>query len=455
MSDGQNPNEIIEQRLGLATGTQRRSDFDQIIAQIANGSETPLASRLQSTDESAPIWQSLIEVLAIGETYFFRDRAHFDLLRTQILPPLIQQRRQRGELVLSLCSFGCATGEEPYSLAILLRELLPDYEKWNLRLYGVDINVRALELARRAQYRLWSFRLNDESLFRYFQRTPDGYVLKPHVRDMVTFRQGNLFSAPALPQYDVIFCRNVLLYFTQQRAAAAESLLYEMLHPGGWLFLGQSEALRDNRKGWITHLYPGSPVYQKSTRADEAVVKEHRTKPVPVVRPPEPDPMVDYITAVEARHAGDLARAQDILRTLLAENPDHALGHMLLACTFADQRRTSDAHAHIDTALHLEPLLADAHYLRGILHLESGNPAQARQSLQYALYCQRSHPLAAFTLGTILANDGDIPRAVRLWQSILKVTQSLAPDSPISDFSDLTTHQLEIMIQNQLAGWTG
>jgi chemotaxis protein methyltransferase CheR len=447
--------DLIEQRLGLATGSQRAADLQQLISELSNGSSRALLNVLRESDDQHTAWQDLIQRLAIGETYFFRDQAHFDLLRTRILPPLIQQRREHGELVLSLGSIGCATGEEPYSLAILLYELLPDIDRWMIRLHGMDINLKALEAARRGVYRPWSFRMADHLLNPYFDRTPEGLRLKAHIRAMVTFRPLNLVKAVPLPQYDVLLCRNVLLYFTPSRAAAAEAVLNEMLYPGGWLFLAQSEALRDKRHGWTTHLFPGAPAYQKALRREEAEIREHRLEPIVEKRTqPVPDSESDYQAAVSARHAGQPAEAQRQLIALLADQPNHAPAHALMACLYADQKRIPEAHVHLDTALHLEPLMADAYYVRGLLHYERGDHESARQALQHALYCQRTHPLASFMLGTLLARSGGIPRALKLWQSALQVISTLDAERPISDLSDITARQLEGMIAEQLAGWS-
>jgi chemotaxis protein methyltransferase CheR len=446
--------DLIEQRLGLATGSQRAAEVQQLISELSSGSGRGLLNVLRESDDQHSAWQDLIQRLAIGETYFFRDPAHFDLLRTRILPPLIQQRRERGELVLSLGSIGCATGEEPYSLAILLTELLPDIERWMIRLHGMDINLKALDAARRGVYRPWSFRTANGQLKPYFDATPDGLRIKPHLRAMVTFRPLNLVKAIPLPQYDVLLCRNVLLYFSQTSAATAEATLNEMLYPGGWLFLGQAEALRDKRRGWTTHLFPGAPVYQKTLRHDETGIREHRlTPPVEKRGQPAPDSEADYQAAVSARHAGQPAEAQERLQALLADQPDHARAHALMACLYADQKRLAEAHVHLDTALHLEPLMADAYYVRGLLHLEQGETASARQALQHALYCQRTHPLASFLLGTLLAQSGGIPRALKLWQAALQAISPLDADQSISDLSDIRARQLEGMIASQLAGW--
>lgn len=451
---------LIAQRLGLAAQGQVRSDFQQLLQELAHDDDPDrFIEQLRQQDDSSRAWQALIRALAIGETYFFRDRAHFDLLRERILPPLIQRRRDEGDLTLSLCSIGCATGEEAYSLAILLRECLPDLERWLIRLVGTDINRHALALAREGVYRPWSFRTNSDDLLRHFEPTQGGWRIRPYLRQMVSFREANLIRMTPVPQYDVIFCRNVLLYFTPERAATSEALLKDLLYPDGWLFLGQAEALRASREGWITHLYPGASAYQKHTHSDVASVREHRASPpAPVVPPPAANgsgspSATSYEAATLALQQGNPDECARILHAILQADPNHARAYALLACLYADQRRTADAHAALDAALLREPLMADAYYLRGLLFMEASDTPQAQAALQRALYCQRNHPLASLMLGTILAQHGDFPKAVRLWHNALNAISALTPNSLISDLSDLTAERLTQLIRERIDGW--
>src|SRR5262245_34107561 len=124
---------LIEQRTGLSA-LQFRTELGSILVALADGSVEAYVSRLERAPESDAAWQLLINALTIGETYFFRDPAHFRLLKSHVLPGLVMKRRQQGHPSLNLWSVGCATGEEPYSLAIALNEFLPDLPAWTLRL---------------------------------------------------------------------------------------------------------------------------------------------------------------------------------------------------------------------------------------------------------------------------------------------------------------------------------
>jgi chemotaxis protein methyltransferase CheR len=454
---------LIETRTGLAVSTQLRSDLENIIYDQSQGDLERFVRELSSSSEIDPIWQRLLNALAIGETYFFRDLAHFKLLKSQILPSLVLQRRQQQQLSLNLWSLGCATGEEPYSVAMTLHEFLPDLPQWTVRLIGTDINSYALQTARQGIYRNWAFRQSTEGSFRqrYFDPVDGGVQIKPHIRDMVIFRQAKLLDDPPLPQLDVIFCRNVLIYFQSDHVQAAEDRLYEALAPGGWLILGQSEAIRFHRERWITHLFPGTTIYQKPLKPaplppgefeyrqySQPAIEVTETKEIAAVVAPS------YKDALEALQNEDPDEAQRYLANVLLYQPDHAPAHLLLASVFANRRALLEAYSHIDTALRIDPLLADAHYLRAMLRLEAGSIADAKKSLSAALYCQRNHSLASFMLGNLHAQDGDISRATRAWENARRAIAHFTSDSPLSDISDMTVGNLRALLDSQLEGWS-
>lgn len=432
---------LIEQRTGLSI--RRRSDIEEILSQLSGGDVTALVKHLRGSPLESRVWQGVIQALAIGETYFFRDPRHFELLRTHILPTLIRKRRAERQYTLNLWSVGCATGEEPYSLAILLHELLPDLDRWTINLIGTDINATALEAARHGVYRLWSFRQGDLHHSRYFDEVEEGWRLKPEIREMVTFQQGQLLTG-ATRTYDVIFCRNVLLYFTPEQAVAAEAVLREALVPGGWLFLGHSEGLHGDKSGWVMHQFPGIPIYQKEV--EDALLSVHSLPTTPSLN----NTNRDYERAKQAYYADQREAAMEMLERLVREQPDHARGWTLLACLAQDRQ---EAHRYLDSALVLEPLLADAHYLRALLHQETGEIEAARKALRAAIYAQRNHPLAAYTLATLYAEAGEFERAVKLWEQAQGVIALFPPQNPLCDVSEMTAARLQTLIEEQLAAW--
>jgi chemotaxis protein methyltransferase CheR len=442
---------LIAQRTGLSVTTRFRSDFQYILRQVAGEDLTGFGQILQHSPLSAPEWQALVQALTIGETYFFRDADTFRLLRAQVLLPLIRQRRESRRLALNIWCAGCATGEEPYSVAITLLDTLPDLDHWQINLTGTDINAGALEHARAGVYRDWAFRHCPPDIQkRYFDAAHGGWQIKPQVRRMVTFRQANLLDPPAQPPYDLVFCRNVLIYLTRDNVAKIESGMHGALHPGGWLLLGPSEAMHTHRERWITHVFPGAVFYQKSPQAKATPVTRRHVITNGATNPAQrsnPDP---YRAAVTAVHNDQPQEAERLLAELLAERPDHAPARTLLAYIFANRQALPEAHAHLDAALRSDSMFSDAHYLRATLYLEAGQPIEADKALRAALYCRRDHPLATFLMGNLLAQAGDVLRANRAWAAARTQIDPLSPDTRISDLSDMTAATFKTLIQAQI-----
>lgn len=221
-----------------------------------------------STTESHQEWKNLINLLTNSESYFFRDKDQFNLLRNHIVPELI--KRKQNTKIIRICSAGCSSGEEPYSLAILLTELLPNPQKWNLTIVGIDINQEALHKAKLGVYRPWSFRrVEEEIVQQYFQLINHQYHINSSIKQMVKFQPFNLFkevfprSGSEIQDLDLILCRNVFIYFESSAIAKVLEKFYNALQPLGYLLTGHAELSGQNLSQFKTKVFPESVVYQK------------------------------------------------------------------------------------------------------------------------------------------------------------------------------------------------
>jgi chemotaxis protein methyltransferase CheR len=212
--------------------------------------------------KNPPLERAIAEAMTINETSFFRDSRPFELLRTELLPKLIEARRSTRSL--RFWSAACSTGQEAYSLGMLMREHFHLIADWNIRIEGTDICAEVVEQAQAANYcRIEMNRgLPARFVVRYFDRMGENWVVKPEVRKMCNFRQANL-CGPSLPfnrstdRFDAIFLRNVMLYFSQETRRTLLSNIHRMLAPDGILFLGSSEQPADPSL-WISKLAGGT-----------------------------------------------------------------------------------------------------------------------------------------------------------------------------------------------------
>ncbi len=188
-----------------------------------------------------------IEAVTINETYFFRDYPQLQGFADRVLPKVAERKKAKGDKTLRVWSAACSTGEEPYSLAIILRECLDDSHDWDLHITATDIDTQVLQ---KAQAGLYGERSVKDTPVAYRQKymfqVDGGYRVTNALKEMIEFQQVNLVDRLAMRRmrsYDVIFCRNVLIYFDDESRKKVISSLYDSLAPGGYLFLGHSESV--------------------------------------------------------------------------------------------------------------------------------------------------------------------------------------------------------------------
>jgi chemotaxis protein methyltransferase CheR len=204
-------------------------------------------AHLNASAKGSSEWQALAEQLTVNETFFFRNSDNFLALAEIVLPERIRAQAQTKQL--RILSAGCSSGDEPYSLAIMVREALPNIGDWDVKIIGIDINPAILVKAKQARYSEWSLRATSEDVKkRYFVTDGADYVLAPEIQKMVSFEERNLIDDDALfwksLGCDVVFCRNVLMYFTPEIARSVVGHIGQALLPRGFLFLGHAETLR-------------------------------------------------------------------------------------------------------------------------------------------------------------------------------------------------------------------
>lgn len=435
--------DLIMARTGLDFPPARRDDLASGLARVQadlDSTRYPGATSLEAVyaalgDSHSPVWDAVIDALTICETHFFRNGPHFEALRDHILPALIARRREAGTFALRLWSAGCASGEEAYSLAILLRESLPDWHRWQITILGSDINKRALEKARGGVYRAWSFRepLARHYRDRYFHRQGDAHRLQDNVRAMVRFEWCNLISGcPAVengPPVDLILCRNVALYLGPESRHKVYRRLYDALAPDGWLLVGHADAPPSHFAAFEAHPLPGAIFYQRQRSRAQAV------------RP---------TTLSETRHASGNGQQPSAI-TLTGDRVGDADAHFRLGRWHADRQQWGEALTHCSQAIALNPTHSEAHYTLALIHQHLGAYDEAIEALRRTIYLAHDWALPRFTLAALYRETGQQRQAQRELRNVVAMTTNLPPATPISGSEGLTAARLRDAAERQLA----
>jgi len=211
----------------------------------------------------------IMDVITTNETYFFRESFQLKAFSDEIIPELIRIKSAKGNRSLRIWSAGCSTGEEPYSIAMLLGDI-PELKEWNIEIIGTDISQKVVQHARRAVYGKSSFRATEDlQLSLFFDQLDDCYRVKDYIREQVTISHLNLFDSNRLlmlGKMDIIFCRNVIIYFDQAAKKRLIESFYSSLYDGGFLLLGHSESLMNLTTHFKLRHFKNDMVYQKPDR---------------------------------------------------------------------------------------------------------------------------------------------------------------------------------------------
>ncbi len=213
--------------------------------------------------------KNLFNVITTNETSFFRNPIQLKIFEKEILPKVIEQKRKSIIKKIRIWSAGCSTGEEPYTIAIIVSEVLGREKKlWNIKIIGNDLSPQVIETAKRGIYMEYTLRNTPKHIIeKYFTQIEKGkYEISSELKKMVYFHTINLIDRSQTNQVemcDIIFCRNVLIYFDDENKRKVVNNLYDRLVPGGYLFVGHSENLHNITRAFVPCSYPGGFVYQK------------------------------------------------------------------------------------------------------------------------------------------------------------------------------------------------
>ena len=246
---------LLQSRVSQRITALRWNDFSTYIARI---------KAMSARDEL----EHLINAITINETFFFRNEPQLEVFKNELMPKIVQNATNAKRRDIRIWSAASSTGEEPYTLAIVLRDkFLAQNATKRFQIFGTDINTDVLESARKANYKKYAIRkVPNGYMSRYFENVGEEYHLKPIIKNMVTYKNVNLFDRAKMRQMnkmDVIFCANVLIYFDTKSKKQVVNALYDSLNPGGFLLLGYSESLYGVSQAFKPVHFSKTIAYQK------------------------------------------------------------------------------------------------------------------------------------------------------------------------------------------------
>jgi len=476
--------ESVANQTGLHFPRERWNDLERGIRSAALKFGFPSAEPCAKWLLSAPLTKKGIEILAgeltVGETYFFREKRSFEILSDSILPEMARIRRG-AELRLRIWSAGCCTGEEPYSIAILLDRTLPDLQQWNVTILGTDVNPLFLQKASEGVYSEWSFRDSPPWLKKnYFNQVGERHFeIAPRIKQRVTFAYLNLAEDvyPSLTNntnaMDLIFCRNVLMYFTAEKTKRVVQNFHRSLVDKGWLLVSATEASSELFSPFCPVYFEGASLYRKGGSPssiptmespvpldDEAVIVSAPSAfdfmaasgpsvPLPqpsVGLPAERAKPTPYEEALALFERGDYAEAAGKLRSDSALS-QAAEGPALLARICANLGELAEARSWAEKALGTDKLNAGLHYLRASILQEQGEAGEASAALKRALYIDPNFVLAHFALGNFALRQENFTEANKHFTNVLGLLADYQSDDVLPQSDGLVVERLRDMVE--------
>jgi chemotaxis protein methyltransferase CheR len=388
----------------------------------------------------------LSEVFSTLETYFMRDSGQMNLLRNVILPEIIERAQKKKEI--HIWSAACSTGEEAYSVAIMLSDLIPDWSKWHIRIVGTDINDNAILKAREAGYREWSFRgCHDDFRNMYFQHRDGTWFIDSSIKHKVQFQVMDLVNT-VLPNkdfpanaFDLILCRNLFIYLLPETVTIVVKKFVPCLKEDGILMTAHGEIYAHQQLGLNLKVYPESVVFQKTATENEppvALVKNSNHRLNHQIRPATSSEKIRK----EAPHVAELNHSNIDFPQKIEKGAN--------VWKLANSGQLDQALEACPELIHLEPLNPHFHYLASIIHLGQGNLDLAMAYLKKTIYLDPELIAAYIQLAELHYQLGDLTASNKNKVIASGLLKKLKPDELIPLLGENTASQMLNYLENHI-----
>jgi len=418
-------------------------------------------SYLEKYGETRQEQSKLLGLLTVGETYFFRYLAHYEALIHSVLPELIKKNRQGRSL--RIWSAGCSTGEEPYTLAILLQEHFPQLHDWDVQILATDINKSALRRARHGAYGARALRVTDPAYRdKYFRQIGGTYQVDAKIREMVNFNYLNLQTGEfpsaenGTRHIDILFCRNVMIYFRLGTTRRIVEKFSQCLSPEGFLFLGHAETLintsdrfhrRHEAGGFYYQLREEGALIKKATisAAVTAAIQPQPVLPPPLLpvplipepapQPPAPAVLPDvnelYRRAEQEFNRENFRTASQLYDTILRYLPRHVGAMVGKGFILANEGRYAEALETCVQALAIDDLRPEVYFLRGMIGELESDLEGAVKEYRKALLLDIDFIMAHYNLSKLFWRVGRERDARREHNNTVRLLEKTADEAII------------------------
>jgi chemotaxis protein methyltransferase CheR len=457
--------ELITERLGLEFPEGRRSTVIRNLVSAAGEFGFDDFDKFKQWLLSAVLNKQEIEKLAsfltISETFFWREHNVFSAFTDFILPELIKFKRE-GDRTIRIWSAGCSSGEEPYSLAIALQRSIPDIKEWNIKILATDINPKALEKAATGIYTKWSFR-NCPSWLQtgYFRNLgKERFEIVPRIKEMVTFRNLNL-TEDLFPSFtndthamDIIFCRNVLMYFTDEWVTRISKNLYKSLNKDGWFVVASCELSSYVFPQFTPVNFKDAIVYRKGDKilngiTDQPVLSLHSVtlkNTVTVVDKANPYIVSDHIVEQSEPLLSIDLKVEHIVAAKPLKVGD--ISSMILKLANLGQLR--EALSLCNEGIAKDKLNIGLYSLRASILQELDMHNDAIASLKQAIYLDPNFIMGHFALGNLFVRQNKTSIARMHFKNVLDLISNLENDEIIPGSDGLSVKYINDIVKGNL-----
>ncbi len=407
-------------------------------------------------------FKELLNLVTISETYFFRDAKHLETLRKYILPKLLEEKRLIGDRGIRIWSAGCATGEEPYSIAVILTEELQNIKDWDIEIFASDVSTNALKIAQSGIYTKWSLRSTDRSYIKkYFtlENEHHRYRLNDEIKRMVKFEYFNLIKEPfplsKMGNYwDIIFCKNVTIYFKRDSTKRVIHDFFNSLRDGGILFVGLAESLYQISNEFQLVEMGGSFIYKKekeeiikppyllpsypkrkidvfspfsSTQMKRRTIVERQTSIEQPEKPKEKEDVLElYKKAEYYFEENQFDRALLELMKIVKTVDNHPETHLMIADIYANDKRYDAAEEECRKAIAINSILTSAHFLLGVVLHKQDKIEEAISELKKTIFLEPNLSMAHINLAKIYHEMHAYKKALKSYYVALKILEETA-----------------------------